>query len=579
MRAGSYATVGSHEAEETSIFLSKIKNFNIKSPLYCPKPSAFNLHAAPSNLFLSSSKHFECPSSLFPPPNQSVAAIVFGDGSHSQLYPLTKRRSEAALPIAGNYRLVDAVVSNCINSNITKIYALTQFNSTSLNSHLSRAYSSARFGKDGGFVEVVAAYQSPEGKGWFQKLIEVHRNNNADITVAVSSNTTRHDDEDSGFGFFHVNSENKVTSFNEKPETPAAETSVKINGIGNDSFPSMGIYVVSRDAMIKLLTEHFPLANDLRSEIIPGAISLEMKASATCLSYFTANPHHQVYAYKFDGYWEDMRNIEAYYRSNMESTKKTNNAYNFYDRDSPLYTLPRHLPPSLITDAVITDSAIGDGCILNRCRIKDTVVGMRTRVGEGAVIEDSVVLGSDNYESISTEEETIRTPLGIGEGSHIKKAIIDKNARIGKNVKILNRDNVQEGNNEAAGYIVSRGIVVILRSAVIPDGSIVRDVCGEFSDEQEECEFEGSSSEKDGIPAAAGECIARPRRRRAGEKAVVVYELFQFRIVCSACVSHSVGADSAVDLAAVAAAALHVAAAPHLHSGSSCHLSFLPFYF
>ncbi|XP_031129265.1 inactive glucose-1-phosphate adenylyltransferase small subunit 2, chloroplastic isoform X2 [Ipomoea triloba] len=473
--------------------LPNFLNFNIKSPLYCPKPSeAFNLHAAPSNLFLSSSKHFECPSSLFPPPNQSVAAIVFGDGSHSQLYPLTKRRSEAALPIAGNYRLVDAVVSNCINSNITKIYALTQFNSTSLNSHLSRAYSSARFGKDGGFVEVVAAYQSPEGKGWFQgtadairrclwileeypffellvlpgyhlykmdyqKLIEVHRNNNADITVAVSSNTSRHDDEDSGFGFFHVNSENKVTSFNEKPEIPAAETSVKINGIGNDSFPSMGIYVVSRDAMIKLLTEHFPLANDLRSEIIPGAISLEMK----------------VYAYKFDGYWEDMRNIEAYYRSNMESTKKTNNAYNFYDRYSPLYTLPRHLPPSLITDAVITDSAIGDGCILNRCRIKNTVVGMRTRVGEGAVIEDSVVLGSDNYESISTEEETIRTPLGIGEGSHIKKAIIDKNARIGKNVKILNRDNVQEGNNEAAGYIVSRGIVVILRSAVIPDGSIV----------------------------------------------------------------------------------------------------------
>ncbi|XP_019195798.1 PREDICTED: inactive glucose-1-phosphate adenylyltransferase small subunit 2, chloroplastic-like isoform X2 [Ipomoea nil] len=474
--------------------LPNFLNFNIKSPLYCPKPSAsFNLHPAPSNLFLSSSKHFECPSSLFPPPNQSVAAIVFGDGSHSQLYPLTKRRSEAALPIAGNYRLVDAVVSNCINSNITKIYALTQFNSTSLNSHLSRAYSSARFGKDGGFVEVVAAYQSPEGKGWFQgsadairrclwileeypffellvlpgyhlykmdyqKVIEVHRNNNADITVAVSSNPSRqwHDDEEDssgGFGFFHVNMENKVTSFNEKPETP-----VKINGIGNDRFfPSMGIYVVSRDAMIKLLTQHFLLANDLRSEIIPGAISLEMK----------------VYAYKFDGYWEDMRNIEAYYRSNMESTKKTNNAYNFYDRDSPLYTLPRHLPPSLITDAVITDSAIGDGCILNRCRIKDTVVGMRTRVGEGAVIEDSVVLGSDNYESISREEEAIRTPIGIGEGSHIKKAIIDKNARIGKNVKILNRDNVQEGNNEAAGYIVSRGIVVILRSAVIPDGSIV----------------------------------------------------------------------------------------------------------
>ncbi|VFQ74903.1 unnamed protein product [Cuscuta campestris] len=381
-------------------------------------------------------------------------------------------------------------MSNCINSNITKIYALTQFNSTSLNSHLSRAYSRARIGKDG-FVEVVAAYQSPEGKGWFQgtadairrclwileqypvfellvlpgyhlykmdyqKLIEAHRNSNADITVAVSTNTTpTHSTEDSDFGYFHVNTENRVTSFSDKPETKG--TPSPRTGDIDGTFPSMEIYVISRDTMIKLLTEYLPMANDLRSEVIPVAVSLDMKVNA----------------YKFNGYWEDMRNIEAYYRANLESTKKTSMAYNFNDTDSPLYTLPHHLPPSIITDSVITDSAIGGGCILNRCNIKGTVVGMRTRVGEGAVLEDSIVLGSDKYEMVAMEDDVFRIPAGIGECSRIKKAILDKNVRIGKNVKVVNRDNVEEGNNEAKGYIISKGIVVILRGAVIPDGSII----------------------------------------------------------------------------------------------------------
>ncbi|XP_058184220.1 inactive glucose-1-phosphate adenylyltransferase small subunit 2, chloroplastic isoform X1 [Rhododendron vialii] len=460
-----------------------------------PRPPKLHSSILPS-LSITNSQQPAQPVALFPPVNQSVAAIVFGDGSDSRLYPLTKRRSEGAIPIAANYRLIDAVVSNCINSNINKIYALTQFNSTSLNSHLTRAYSGVGLGKEG-FVEVIAACQSPEYNGWFQgtadairrclwvleeypiveflvlpghhlykmdyqKLIEAHRKKKSDVTCAV---LTGKKNQVSEFGIFEVNSDNKVTNFREKPDKNPmkpilVKRSVKSNDSTSKKFPGMGIYVINRDAMIKLLREHFPEANVLKSEVIPGAISLGMKVNA----------------YRFDGYWEDMRSIEAFYDANMESTKKANMGYNFYDKDSPLYTLPRNLPPSLVTDAVITDSVIGDGCILNKCSIKGTVVGMRTRIGDGALIEDSVLMGSDIYQiqDVQTNgSEGMGIPIGIGEGSHIRRAIVDKNARIGKNVMIINKDNVQEANMEAHGYSIKEGIVIILRSAVIKDGSIL----------------------------------------------------------------------------------------------------------
>ncbi|GFQ08470.1 glucose-1-phosphate adenylyltransferase small subunit chloroplastic [Phtheirospermum japonicum] len=334
------------------------------------------------NLSIKNSKQPECPKSQFPPTNQSVAAIVFGDGSssHSRLYPLTKRRSEAAIPIAGNYRLIDTVVSNCINSGITKIYAITQFNSTSLNSHISRAYSGARLSNDG-FVEVIAAYQSPEDNGWFQgtadairrclwmleeypvteflvlpghhlykmnyrELIDAHRRTKADITVSVLNSRKNDIVEDVGFGIFRLNDENQVVEFRDHPETMVSKFD---QNKATCDFASMGIYVINRDVMIKLLTEYFPTVNELKSQVIPGAISLGMK----------------IYGYGFDGHWEDMRSIAAYYRANMETLWRTNKSYSFYDRDCPLYTLPRHLPPTLVTDAVITDSFIGDGCILS----------------------------------------------------------------------------------------------------------------------------------------------------------------------------------------------------------------------
>ncbi|EOY06977.1 Glucose-1-phosphate adenylyltransferase [Theobroma cacao] len=464
---------------------------------YSPKlPSNFQ------STSISNSHQTPSPILLHPPVNQSVAAIVFGEGSDSRLYPLTKRRSEGAIPIAANYRLIDAVVSNCINSNINKIYALTQFNSTSLNSHLSRAYSGAGLGKEG-FVEVIAAYQSPEDQDWFQgtadairrclwvleeypvaeflvlpghhlykmdyqKLIEFHRNRKSDVTIVASNDITVRD-QDSGFGLLKINTENQVIQYTLKSDREhinysVAETLTRFNDTSYNNVPSMGIYLINRATMVNLLNKHFRKANDFESEVIRGAISLGMK----------------VQAYLFEGYWEDMRSIEAFYQANMECIKKSDMGYNFYDRDSPVYTMPRYLPPTIISDAVITDSVIGDGCILNRCKIKGTVVGMRTKVGDGAIVEDSVIMGSDIYQiedghesGLAVEEKGIGIPIGIGENTQIRKAIVDKNARIGKNVKIINRDNVEEGGREADGYIISGGIMVILRSAEIPDDSIL----------------------------------------------------------------------------------------------------------
>ncbi|XP_048233893.1 inactive glucose-1-phosphate adenylyltransferase small subunit 2, chloroplastic isoform X2 [Ricinus communis] len=364
----------------------------------------------------SSQQQSQSPIPLSYPINQSVAAIVFGDGSESRLYPLTKRRSEGAIPIAANYRLIDAVISNCINSNINKIYAITQFNSTSLNSHLSRAYNGIGLGKEG-FVEVIAAYQSPEDQGWFQgtadamrrclwvleeypvteflvlpghhlykmdyqKLVEAHRSSQADITIATL-NSIR--EPDPCFGVLKVNSQNEVVEYSLRSEK--VRSSRKFDDSAYSKYSSMGIYLVNSETMTKLLDNYFPEANDFGTEVIPAAISAGMK----------------IQAYRFDGYWEDIRNISAFYQANMECIKRSNMGYNFSDRDSPLYTMPRYLPPTTIGDAVITDSVIGDGCILN----------------------------------------------------------------------IINKDNVQEGNREANGYIISEGIVVVLQSAVIPDYSIL----------------------------------------------------------------------------------------------------------
>ncbi|KMT15596.1 hypothetical protein BVRB_3g059420 [Beta vulgaris subsp. vulgaris] len=427
--------------------------------------------------------------SFSPSENQNVAAILFENGSDCKLYPLMRRRSAGAIPFGAKYRLIDVVVSNCINSNISKIYALTQFNSTSLNSHLTRTYSNVGLGKEE-FLQVIAACQSSENQSWFQgnadavrrflwmledcsatefiilpgyhlykmdyqDILQLHHENRADITISALRSEKKHD---KGFGILKVNSENEVVElFQEETAFPLVGRVEDTEDNNCTTYASMGIYVIRKDVMVNMLREELPWANHFRSEVIPGALSLGMK----------------VQAYLFDGYWENMQSINGFYQANMEST---NIRYNFCDRDSPLYTLPRRLPPTRVTDAVITDSAIGDGCILNRCRIKGSVVGVGTRIEDTAVIEDSVLMGSDIYQEDllqSKEKKKSMIPIGIGQGSFIRKAIIDKNARIGKRVMIINKDNVQEGSRKDQEYMIRDGIVIVTRSASVPDDTIL----------------------------------------------------------------------------------------------------------
>ncbi|KAG2261201.1 hypothetical protein Bca52824_068280 [Brassica carinata] len=400
--------------------------------------------------------------------------------------PSHQKRAKPAVPLGANYRLIDIPVSNCLNSNINKIYVLTQFNSASLNRHLSRAYATNMGGyKNEGFVEVLAAQQSPENPNWFQgtadavrqylwlfeehnvleylilagdhlyrmdyeKFIQAHRETDADITVAA---LPMDEERATAFGLMKIDEEGRIVD----------TTILGLDDKRAKEMPyiaSMGIYVVSKDVMLELLRNKFPGANDFGSEVIPGATSLGLR----------------VQAYLYDGYWEDIGTIEAFYNANLGITKKPVPDFSFYDRSAPIYTQPRYLPPSKMLDADVTDSVIGEGCVIKNCKIHHSVVGLRSCISEGAIIEDSLLMGADYYETASEKSLLAAkgsVPIGIGKNSHIKRAIIDKNARIGDNVKIINSDNVQEAARETEGYFIKSGIVTVIKDALIPTGTLI----------------------------------------------------------------------------------------------------------
>ncbi|KAL5126201.1 Glucose-1-phosphate adenylyltransferase small subunit, chloroplastic [Glycine soja] len=424
---------------------------------------------------------------LDPDASRSVLGIILGGGAGTRLYPLTKKRAKPAVPLGANYRLIDIPVSNCLNSNVSKIYVLTQFNSASLNRHLSRAYASNMGGyKNEGFVEVLAAQQSPENPNWFQgtadavrqylwlfeehnvleflvlagdhlyrmdyeKFIQAHRETDADITVAA---LPMDEARATAFGLMKIDEEGRIIEFAEKPKGE------QLKAMKASPYKIMGIYVVSKNVMLDLLREKFPGANDFGSEVIPGATSIGMR----------------VQAYLYDGYWEDIGTIEAFYNANLGITKKPVPDFSFYDRSSPIYTQPRYLPPSKMLDADVTDSVIGEGCVIKNCKIHHSVVGLRSCISEGAIIEDTLLMGADYYETEADKRFLAAkgsVPIGIGRNSHIKRAIIDKNARIGENVKIINSDNVQEAARETDGYFIKSGIVTVIKDALIPSGTVI----------------------------------------------------------------------------------------------------------
>ena len=426
-----------------------------------------------------------------------VLSIILGGGAGTRLYPLTKLRAKPAVPLAGKYRLIDIPVSNCINSEIYKIYVLTQFNSASLNRHLARTYNFTGFSE--GFVEVLAAQQTPENPNWFQgtadavrqyiwlfqewdvdeflilsgdhlyrmdygEFVRRHQETNADITISVVPMDER---RASDFGLMKIDDSGRVVDFSEKPKgdaLKAMQVDTTVLGLTPEDakqspfIASMGIYVFKKEVLIKLLRDYAE-CTDFGKEIIPFS-----------------SKDHNVQAYLFNGYWEDIGTIEAFYEANLALTRQPSPPFSFYDEKSPIYTRPRYLPPTKLLDCRIQESIIGEGCILKNCSITHSVLGIRSRVESGCVIEDSLIMGADLYQPFAEREDDCfnnQVPLGIGADTTVRRAIIDKNARIGCNVRIINKDQVQEAERENLGFYIRSGIIVILKNAVIPDGTII----------------------------------------------------------------------------------------------------------
>lgn len=298
----------------------------------------------------------------------------------------------------------------------------------------------------------------------YEAFIRKHRESGADVTVSAVPMDERRAE---AFGLMKIDGTGRITDFAEKPSGDALKAmAVDTTVLGLDKerakempyIASMGIYVFKAQAMLDLLTQHFPQANDFGSEIIPGAKDSGM----------------HVQAYLFDGYWEDIGTIEAFFNANLSLTEQPNPKFSFYDRDAPIYTMSRFLPPSKLLDCEVEDSIIGDGCLIKQATIHHSVIGLRSLINEGAVLENCLLMGADYYEQ-PNECELLPgcLPMGIGRGSIIKNCIVDKNARIGPNVQIINKDGVQEANNEDKGYIIKDGITVICRDSIIPEGTVI----------------------------------------------------------------------------------------------------------
>ncbi|MEL6440039.1 MAG: glucose-1-phosphate adenylyltransferase [Cyanobacteria bacterium J06621_8] len=426
-----------------------------------------------------------------------VLGIILGGGAGTRLYPLTKLRAKPAVPLASKYRLIDIPISNCINSEILKIYVLTQFNSASLNRHLNRSYNFSGFRE--GFVEVLSAQQTKDNPDWFQgtadavrqylesikswdvdeviilsgdhlyrmdysKFILHHRQTKADITLSVVPIDHK---RASSFGLMKIDSQGRIIDFSEKPkgeDLKKMEVDTSILGLTSEEarkspfIASMGIYVFKKEVLVNLLEKNIG-QHDFGNQIIPGAAQ-----------------NHNLQAYLFKGYWEDIGTIESFYEANLALTKQPRPDFSFYDETAPIYTRSRYLPPTKLLDCQVSESMIGEGCILKNCHINHSVIGVRTRVEANCTIEDSLIMGADYYEPFAERNSGLQNggiPVGIGEGSTVRRAIVDKNARIGRNVQILNKDRVEESQKEELGFYIRSGIVVILKNASIADNTVI----------------------------------------------------------------------------------------------------------
>lgn len=422
---------------------------------------------------------------------KETVSIILGGGAGSRLHPLTASRSKPAVPIGGKYRLVDIPISNCINSNLNRIFVLTQFNSASLNQHIKNTYHFSAFSS--GFVDILAAEQTPDNPGWFQgtadavrqslrhlakmdfeyvlilsgdqlyqmdfsKMIEAHKKTGAALTIATIPVGEREAPE---FGILKSNQENVITSFVEKPKKEilkdwTSDTGTEMKAQGRNYLASMGIYVFNKEILHQFLNELHPNATDFGKEIIPDSIA-----------------NYKVLSYQYDGYWTDIGNIYSFFEANIALTQDVP-LFNLFDSAQKVYTRARMLPPAKVSGTIINKAILAEGCIIHAKEVTSSVVGIRARVGKDTVIKNTYIMGCDYYENIDQIEQKNKKGipiLGIGERCIIEDAIIDKNCSIGNDVSIKGGAHLEKLDHPL--YTIKDGIVVVKKGAVIPNGYII----------------------------------------------------------------------------------------------------------
>lgn len=418
--------------------------------------------------------------------SSKVVAVILGGGAGSRLYPLTATRSKPAVPIAGKYRLVDIPISNCMNSDILKMYVLTQFNSASLNKHIKNTYHFSAFSK--GYVDIIAAEQTPDSNEWFQgtadavrqslrhlqnqsyeyilvlsgdqlyqidfkEMFEKHIKSNAEISIATIPVNAK---DATDFGIMKSNERHEITAFIEKPAAEllpdwVSDTGEKMQEQGRNYMASMGIYIFNKNIMGQLLLHVHPDAKDFGKEIIPSAIG-----------------KYRVNSFQYEGYWTDIGNISSFFEANLDLTNDIP-SINLYDSDTAIYTRPRMLPAAKLNSGCVKSSVIAEGSIILCDSLERCIVGIRSRIGAGTKLKSCYIMGNDYYETltnINSQNEKGEPPLGIGENCHIENAIIDKNVHIGNNVTIIGGPHLANQDHEL--FTVKDGIVVIKKMVTIP---------------------------------------------------------------------------------------------------------------
>jgi glucose-1-phosphate adenylyltransferase len=424
--------------------------------------------------------------------NKEVVAIILGGGAGSRLKPLTATRSKPAVPIAGKYRLVDIPISNCLNSDIGRMYVLTQFNSASLNKHIKNTYHFSAFSS--AFVDIIAAEQTTDNPNWFQgtadavrqslrhieqqdfdyvlilsgdqlyqmdfkEMVDNHVKSGAQISIAT---IPVHEREATEFGILKADESNYITSFIEKPKQEVlpdwvSDTGDEMRSAGRIYLASMGIYIFNRKLLFDLLLDDANKdTTDFGKEIIPSSIE-----------------NHKVVSYQYEGYWTDIGNIYSFFEANLALCQDIP-PFNLFDNRNIVYTRARMLPPAKISGTTLEKTIIADGSIINASRIENSVIGIRTRIGYGTTVVNTYIMGCDYYETLEDMNKAAASglpKLGIGERTYIRNAIIDKNCRIGDDVRINGGPHLTPTDHSL--YTVKDGIVVVKKGAILPNGFVI----------------------------------------------------------------------------------------------------------